>query len=155
MKKNKGFTLIELIATIVILGLVATIGSYAISTTIKNSKEKNYELLIANIESAAEMYYQDCKYVSMCTFQNPGSSEYLQVSLNTLLANGFLTSNKTKSQSGKLYNPKTDDEISECTIIIQKTTNNNGLTTIKVTRVSETARDEYQNKNVECPNYTN
>ncbi len=120
MKKNKGFTLIELIATIVILGLVATIGSYAISTTIKNSKEKNCELLIANIKTAAEMYYQDCKYITgptgACTFNN----NELSVTLETLIANGFLTSNKTKSQSGKLYNPKNDDEISACEIKIVK-----------------------------------
>ena len=142
MKKNKGFTLIELIATVVILGLVTTIGSYAISTTIKNSKEKNYELLIANIESAAEMFYQDCKYVTgsigSCQFKQDGS---LEVSLETLISNGFLTSNKTKNQTGKLYNPKTDEEIKDCIIRIQKEQNR-----IKVEQVSTDAK---------CPVYTN
>ena len=39
-KINKGFTLIELLLTIAILGLVFTIGYFAISGAIDSSKEK-------------------------------------------------------------------------------------------------------------------
>jgi len=144
MKKNKGFTLIELIATIVVLGIVASIGSYAISEIIKSSKEKNYDLLVENIESAAEMLYQDCKYITdstsvECSFNGSGSNEYLEVKLKALLTSGFLSSNKTKEQTGSLYNPKTNEEISDCIIKIQK---ENGK--IKVTAVTTTSK---------CPTY--
>ena len=123
---NKGFTLIELIATIVILGIVASIGSYAITEIIKSSKKNNLNLLKNNIQSAAEMLYQDCKYVTgpstltnnECYFNGGSSSGYLQVSLGKLVDTGYLTSNSTKEQSGKLYNPETDEEISSCIIKI-------------------------------------
>lgn len=59
---NKGFTLIELIATIVILALVMTIGSFSITAIIKNSKEKEYSLLLKEINNAVEIYYQECRY---------------------------------------------------------------------------------------------
>ena len=52
---NKGFTLVELIATIVVLALVMGLASYSIVGIIKRSKEKNYELLVTNI-------LLDCKF---------------------------------------------------------------------------------------------
>lgn len=57
---NKGYTLVELIATIVILALVMGIGAYSITAIINSSKEKNYELLIKEIKNAVELVYQDC-----------------------------------------------------------------------------------------------
>ena len=64
MKKidDKGFTLIELIVTIVILGLVLSIGGYSIIRVMNSAKETDYDLLIENIKAAAEVYYQECKY---------------------------------------------------------------------------------------------
>ena len=41
---NGGFTLVELLATIVLLALVIGIASYSINAIIKNSQEKNYQL---------------------------------------------------------------------------------------------------------------
>ena len=61
---NGGFTLVELLATIVLLALVIGIASYSINAIIKNSQEKNYQLLINNIYDATEVYYQECKYTN-------------------------------------------------------------------------------------------
>ena len=47
---SKGFTLIELIATLVVLTLVMGLGAYSITGIIKSSKEKDYELLIKEIK---------------------------------------------------------------------------------------------------------
>lgn len=59
---NKGFTLIELVATVVILGMIMVIGGYAVTELINNSKEKEYTLLIKEIGKAVELYYQECAY---------------------------------------------------------------------------------------------
>ncbi len=53
---NKGFTLIELICVITILGLIALIAVPTINTMIQNSKEEAYEEQITTIEDAARTY---------------------------------------------------------------------------------------------------
>ena len=59
---KKGFTLVELLATIILLAIVLSLSSIAIIGIINSSKEKNYEQLISNIKDGAEVYYQECKY---------------------------------------------------------------------------------------------
>ena len=118
MKKinNKGFTLIELIATLVILSLVIGLASYSITTLISNSREKNYNLLIEEITTAVELYYQECKYVN--------DNCVSDISLGYLVTNGYLKGNATNSDdSFDLVNPKDNESISDCNI---KYSYNNG-----------------------------
>lgn len=59
IKSNKGFTLIELIATISIMLIIVSI---AIPSTIKfvsNGKDKEYDLIVDKIEVAAQQYYRE------------------------------------------------------------------------------------------------
>ena len=43
---KRGFSLIELLATLVILGTVMGIATYSIISILNNSKEKNYSLIL-------------------------------------------------------------------------------------------------------------
>jgi len=104
---RKGFTLVELIATIVVLAIVMGIGSYAITGLIQRSKEKDYELLIEEVNNAVEGYYLECKYVN-----NNCVSE---ITLGYLVNNGFLTGNSTDNDMG-LVNPMDNVDISGCKI---------------------------------------
>ena len=124
MKKNilnnKGFTLVELLATIAILALVMGIATFSITAIIKNSKEKNYQLLITNIKDAAETYYQECKYSNntgiTCNNNTDGS---LKTTLGELLTHGYLKGNGTEG-TNVITNPqKNDADISSCSIIIK------------------------------------
>jgi prepilin-type N-terminal cleavage/methylation domain-containing protein len=54
--KNKGFTLVELLAVIVILGILITIAVPSMLGVSKNVKEKSYTSKIDLIESAAVIY---------------------------------------------------------------------------------------------------
>lgn len=54
--KNKGFTLVELLTVIVIIGLLVTISIPAASKIIKSSKEKAYNTKIEFIEDEAILY---------------------------------------------------------------------------------------------------
>ena len=55
--KNDGFTLLELLAVIVLLGIIALIVTISTGSTIENSRTKLTEIQIEKIEKAAEMYY--------------------------------------------------------------------------------------------------
>jgi len=120
---NKGFTLIELIVTIVILGVVMSIGTYSIISIVNSSKEENYESLIKNIKSAVETYAIECKYAK--TTSVTCSS---QLTLGDLVKYGYLSGNGKNSDSEyTLVNPKDNKSIASCTI---KYTYNNGKVTV-------------------------
>lgn len=53
---KKGFTLIELMAVIFILGVVGMIAVVAVDKVIKDNKEKLYQTQISNIEDAARIW---------------------------------------------------------------------------------------------------
>ena len=56
---KKGFTLVELIATIVILSIVITLSVGALSRYTKKKKKKQHDSLINKIETAASKYAFD------------------------------------------------------------------------------------------------
>ena len=109
---KKGFTLVELIATIVVLALVVGISSYAVIGLIQSSKEKNYELLITSIKDAAETYYQECTYSN-----NTGITCGNTVTLNDLLTYGYLKGNDS-DHDNSIINPKDNENIGSCQISI-------------------------------------
>lgn len=87
---NKGFTLIEALAVIVLLGIVLAIGGYSVANYLSDSKEKSLHILRDNIKSAMINYYNECKYLStsdaICKKDNDGGEEKIFVidSNNTL-----------------------------------------------------------------------
>ena len=115
---KKGFTLVELIATIVVLALVVSISAYAITNIINSAKEKNYELLIKNIKDASETYYQECKYSDITCNDT--------VTLQDLVNYGYLKGNGTEDKKMenvnpkmKIVNPKNNKDIGECSISVK------------------------------------
>lgn len=127
---NKGFTLIELIAAIVLLALVAGITTYSVTNIIRKNREENYNLLIKNINSAAETYYQECTYskeVILDMMNDDENAFYAfcdyNVSLGELVTYGYLQGN-TKIENGnnkdkyKIVNPLDNSDISNCEITV-------------------------------------
>lgn len=58
---KKGFTLVELLSVIVLLGLIMGIASYGVMRAGKKAKERTLLTKIKNIEKAAVLYGQDHK----------------------------------------------------------------------------------------------
>ncbi|MFN4212430.1 MAG: type II secretion system protein [Microgenomates group bacterium] len=69
---KKGFTLLELILVIVILGVLATLISGNFITSLKKGRDARRKADLEQIQRALEMYYEDKKaYPSSITFGGP------------------------------------------------------------------------------------
>lgn len=94
---KKGFTLVELLGVIVILGLIAMIAIPTINTALNNSRDKAYNEQINTIEDAARSYMS--KNSLKLPNQTEGKKCCLKVS--TLQNEGLLTASDIKNPKYK------------------------------------------------------
>lgn len=67
MKKQKGFTLVELLGVIAILGVIATIATFSVLNIIESQKVELTKEQVANLKDSAMNYYiQSKKYLRVC-----------------------------------------------------------------------------------------
>ena len=99
-KKIKAFTLVELMAVIIILGVIALITFPIIDNSIKNSREKSLEQTIENIEEAAYNYSVEYE------LEKPDINNQKAIMLNRIQSTGFLEK--------EIINPVTDEEMEGC-----------------------------------------
>ena len=106
---KRGFTLVELLAIIIILGIIITIAYPAIKHQIVSSQNASYDRTIKSIEEAARNYGVE---------HNLGYPETEQtISIDTLVADG-------KIERDKLIDPRTDETITGCVYYKWDSTNN-------------------------------
>lgn len=99
---KRGFTLVELLAVIIIIGVIALIAVPSVMKSIEESKEKTYSIQVQNIEISAKKWATD----NIDELDN----EYLNssfVSVSMLRDLGYVAKDKIK-------NPKTGDEMLGC-----------------------------------------
>ena len=96
MKKSnrKGFTLIELIAVVVILGVIALIAVPAVTYYLSGAQNDAYKIAEQNLAEAAYNMFADCAGVgdlAVCDqYSVPDSGGYVTVPASVLIANGYL-----------------------------------------------------------------
>ena len=121
MKLNyKGFTLVELLAVIAIMGMLAVIIVPTISGVIEENKKNNSENLKNSIKSSARAYISDNRYEiklddSSCandirniTFIGNDYIDESKITVELLVNKGYL-----KSNSGNIINPETNKPINK------------------------------------------
>ncbi len=162
MKKlnNKGFTLLEVLAVIVIIAIVGGIAVPNVLNIISNSDKASYNIMVSDIKTAATTLYDEIdnnpsnklyqydnngKTASEITIEN----NTITINLQTLVSNGFISgtrpsdTNRNKNPKG-LKNPKTNIDIGNCSITITKNVDSNYKVTYTITNNSTSNQD--------CPN---
>lgn len=121
MKLNyKGFTLVELLAVIAIMGMLAVIMVPTISGVIEENKKNNSENLKNSIKSSARAYISDNRYeiklddgssandTRNITFIGNDYIDESKITVELLVNKGYL-----KSNSGNIINPETNKPINK------------------------------------------
>lgn len=137
---NKGFTLIELMAVIMLLALITTIATTSVVGIINSSKEKSLKVLEKNINVAAQEYFEECENLDIfasdfheeaCNNLIVDSSgadsfaKYANISLGKLLQYGYLKSTAVLiDEAGHeikiIENPVSNKSMNDCVIKIMK-----------------------------------
>ena len=158
MKKRNAFTLIELLAVIVVLAIIALIATPIVMNTIKNSKkgaaERGAENYIKQVETAIATSKLDNKEVADGTYTIDQDGNITVPSL----PNGKLTieMNGTKPTSGKIKitNGSVDQSSSNMTIGDYDVTYNPAKKTYEATEKGSTTTKTYSNGEVVYFNVT-
>lgn len=93
--KEKGFTLIEILAVVFIIALVLGIGTYGVTVVIRNSNEKSYSISVNNIKGSSVSYvnerYNGVNWIS--GEDGEVDSEFTCVSVSSLINYGYYSDN--------------------------------------------------------------
>lgn len=124
---KKAFTLIELLAVIIIIALLATLSFRTISSVLNKIKQETYNQQVKNMEDSAKNYILDNDLSDL-----DGSSS-IAISVNTLYSLGYLKND--------INNPLTNQNFTGC-VWVKKNINN--VTIEIINTVEQTISLEYQ-----------
>ena len=122
MKLNyKGFTLVELLAVIAIMGMLAVIMVPTISGVIEENKTNNLKNLENSIKSSARAYISDNRYeikLDNKSCNNNTKREIFSINNKTILESKItvellVNEGYLKSNSGEIINPETNKTINK------------------------------------------
>lgn len=98
---KKGFTLNRrLLAVIILVALIGVLVMPTVINTTNQTKQKSYDILIKNIVTSAQTYYEECEYgnLSELDYENDKAciinDNSIETTLGTLANLGFLPTKK-------------------------------------------------------------
>lgn len=136
---NKGFTLVEVLAVVVIIGILGGLTAKGVLSSINTGKEASYKLMINSIVTASQTLYEELEYGGSNIFRYEyddkkitkggkvtiNDDNTINTNLQTLVSNGFLSGSSgftDEDESGNKYliDPKSKKNIGSCKITITK-----------------------------------
>lgn len=137
---KKGFTLIELLAVIVLIALIAVLVMPSVLDSFEASKETSYKVLLENIKTASETYYQECEYGDLSDSTKYGSyactikNNTINTTIGALANTGILKVSDTKNDVLVVLDPiDTSRNLNDCQITIKKQVDSNYKVTYTIT----------------------
>lgn len=127
MGRKNGFTLVELMGVLIIIGVLTLIIVPVATNIIKNQKEENYEQQVTNVVLASKNFGSDNLMILP-----PTEGDYMFITVGQLKLLGYLEKD--------IINPLNNEQISDCT-------------KIKITKLKNYYNYEYEydtEKNTEC-----
>ncbi len=126
----KGFTMIEVLAVIVIIAIIVGIAVPNVTQTVNSSKNSAENTMIENIITASQDLYSEIEFMDSELYDygsNGIKGERLVINnhnglrfhLHALIVNGFL-SGVGDDDEKKLINPKTGQNLGDCYITLIK-----------------------------------
>lgn len=131
---NKGFTMVELVATIALLSVIMIISFVSINAVIDNSEINECNALVSNIKSATKEYFSDNRYNldNISGYKVDNNDKKYEVNVSVLTSNNYLTSD--------IVNPFDDEKLNTDDIKINVELNDNY--TIKEIIVKNSSNNE-------------
>ena len=147
---NKGFTLVEVLAVVVIIGVLGGLTARGVLSSINTGKEASYKLMINSIVTASQTLYEELEYGGSniweysCDDNNINKQQQVTINnniintnLQTLVSNGFLSGSSgftDEDEAGNKYliDPKSKENIGNCEITITKETSDDNKIIYKV-----------------------
>lgn len=102
MKEKNGFTLVELLAVVMLLAVITTIGTYSVIGIKNKINEQMWDSKIELIENRAKIFGEDYKALlkNTCTVDGQEKTSCLTIPVQTLLDRNYLSS-KDKNADGE------------------------------------------------------
>lgn len=114
-KDNKAFTLIEIIAVIVLIGIIILIIGIPVTKYVENSKKKIYQSHERDLEVAAKNYMIECLSNDEDNCTIPTNKDHVELDYNTLVSNGY---------SDEIEDPDGDGYCDESYVITENNSQN-------------------------------
>ena len=140
MTNRKGFSLIELMAVIVIIGLILVVVLPAVSRLLTNNDKKQYNSYLTIIEAGA-IRYADSRKDDLGGYKDNGC---IEVSLNELINNDYIkeyNDNKVTCSGKVRLNNKSGNL--EVYINLTCTSKSNGKITFEKKKIDNTSCEAY------------
>jgi len=135
MKSKKGFTIVEILAVLIILALLFTIVTPIVSESSKKAREKSFKTKVSTLEAMTTTFGQDnyglivAKSATLpCVYSESGTDQFCKIKLKELVPDYIVPDNE--GSTNMIEDPRNKSlSLDECTMTIKVDKKNRTVST--------------------------